>query len=99
MKIVDNKDSLLVTGIFKYLKNNEADVTNPIKTGIRPVLWFDNKKISTSIQIFSNTIVYPGERKEIKIIILSPYIFKNDLVKGKIFTIACLFFYQRRISQ
>lgn len=85
---MDKKQSgLHVIGIFSYELKNNINFSNPIKTGMRPVMWYDDVSKSTSIQIISKDSVSIGEEKEIEIVILSPSIFKGVLIPESTFII------------
>lgn len=85
MKIEDGRYSLVVYGTLRIERDNEAKFTGKLTKGSRPVLWYDNKETSTSIQIMDNITIRPGDSTQSEICILSPWYFKGQLSIGTIF--------------
>ena len=85
--IEKDKCCLHVSGLFYYEPNNEAGFESSFKTGMRPIIWYNDKKICTSVHVIAKEEIMPDEKKEIEMIILSPFTFKESLIKGNKFVV------------
>ncbi|WP_413534113.1 hypothetical protein [Empedobacter brevis] len=69
---------------LQYLTTEQGGRKTPVKSGYRPQVKFDFTEMQTSgQQIFiDKEIVYPGEKVDAKIKILSPDYFADSLIEG-----------------
>ena len=84
MQKENNVKTILLRGILSFSDSNEFDFKGPIKKGFRPTAWYDKARRGTSCSIISDIEIYPGEEKEVDIVLLNELELSVNVTRGVI---------------
>lgn len=83
--------SVLIKGIFHFIKNCEYNFSGPFRKGLRPIAWFTQVKgEATSCALFSDIKIQEGEKKEVELFILNEFQLRIQIKEGMILSIGSL---------
>ncbi|MET0637787.1 MAG: hypothetical protein ABWZ25_17285 [Chitinophagaceae bacterium] len=74
--------SVQLRGIFYFIEDAIYSFKGPMRKGLRPIMW--QTKIegeATSFTQLSDAEIYPGEKREIKVVILNELQFEHPIIE------------------
>ncbi|WP_341836408.1 hypothetical protein WJU16_00720 [Chitinophaga pollutisoli] len=86
-----NIKSVLVKGVFHFIKNSKYSFIGPFRKGIRPIVWY--KKVegeATSCSLVSDMQIREGDSVEVDLFILNELQLKHPIVKGMVLNVGTI---------
>ncbi len=83
--------SVLIRGMFHFIKNSEYNFKGPMRKGLRPIVWYTKVEgEATSCALISDLEINEGESKEVQFLILNELQLRHPIKRGMVLNVGSI---------
>ena len=83
--------SVLIRGIFHFIRNSEYNFKGPMRKGLRPIVWYTKVEgEATSCALISDIEINEGQSKEVELFILNELQLQHLIKKRMVLNIGSI---------